>query len=98
MKIPHRAGKVRLGNEGKELRGYRVDGDLLAGENPVALGQCGNRGKDIVRVGAAAAAVIGEEKRLGPTVVNVRNVQRATDRRAEMVLIVVGFLFRLPVQ
>src|SRR5262245_21039396 len=67
----------------------------VRGEISRALGQSRHRGEHVVGAGAAAAAVVAEEKSFGPPVINVGNVQRAANRESERVAVVVGFFLGL---
>src|SRR5262249_60889015 len=59
-------------------------------EVAVSFSQRGHRGEDIIRIRAARAAVVSEEKCFCSAVVDVRNVQRAADRGAKVVSVIGG--------
>src|SRR6476661_7312958 len=99
MEVPAGARQVRRGNEiQKPCRG-RIDGcNLQRTKIPASLRQRRHSGKHVVGIRAARSAVVAEQECLGPSLVNVRNVQRPADGRAKTLLVVTGFALRLAVQ
>src|SRR5262249_12821360 len=114
MKVPHCSGQVWLGNESKQLCSHWADRNLVVQKWCIGqwvhqlhwqgrkiatpLGQRRHVGKPVKWIAAARPRVVAKNEGLGSTFVDVRNVERAPDGRAKTVLVVAGFVDRLPVQ
>src|SRR5262249_1313089 len=93
-----RGGGVDRGNRipGDRRVGDRVEQSRrVSGKISRPRGQSRHRGKQIVGTGPAAATIVAEEKCLGPAVIDVRNIERASHRETKRVAVVIGFFFRL---
>src|SRR5215475_7638103 len=79
-----------VGNDVMSLRVEQFYGIALAQQSreiAASLSRRGHGGEDVVGVRAATAAVVSKKEGLGSALIDVRDIERASDTEAESILV-----------